>query len=188
MCWQPAPKWEQKVDGLREFLRLFHTAPWYTHTHTFWLCKPERLAAHYHTTGGLHTGDWVFLCMCAPAHLRALSPGHNNNCSIVCVCVCARMKVSFNQEERKTVARENYWICFRRWDNYQIKQIPLVRRLIHPSNQQAGRRRQHLLPSGDLRQMWRWSTFRGAAQIPEEDCFVLLKSRFLAWKRRKQPS
>ncbi len=49
-------------------------------------------------------------------------------------------------------ATENYRICFHP-DNYQIKQIPFVKQLIHPSNQQAGR--QHLLCGGDLRQMWR---------------------------------
>ena len=99
----------------------------HTHTHarahTFWLCKPERLAAHYHTTGGATHRGLFCVCMCVPAHLRALSSGHNNNCSIICACVCQNESV-FNQEDRKTEATENYRICFHRRDNYQIKQIP----------------------------------------------------------------
>lgn len=98
------------------------------------------------------------MCECVlPVHLRALSSGHNNNCSIICVHVRQNESV-FNQEDRKTEATENYWICFHRRDNYQIKQIPLIKQLTLRSNQQPGQRQQHL-------EMWRWSTFRVAAQI-----------------------
>lgn len=98
------------------------------------------------------------MCECVlPVHLIALSSGHNNNCSIICVHVRQNESV-FNQEDRKTEATENYRICFHRRDNYQIKQIPLIKQLTHRSNQQPGQRQQHL-------EMWRWSTFRVAAQI-----------------------
>lgn len=96
------------------------------------------------------------------------------------VCVCQNESV-FNQEDRKTEATENYRICFQRSDNHEIKQIHLVKQLIHLSNQRGGQRRRHLLPGGDLRQMWR----RGddplsgvAARIGGRiDCCILLKSR-----------
>lgn len=74
----------------------------HTHSHTFWLCKPERLAAHYHTTGGLHTRDGV--CMCASVCCQRTS----QHCLLVItttvplfpVHVCQNESV-FNQGDRE---------------------------------------------------------------------------------------
>lgn len=129
---------------------LLHT---HKHTHTFWLCKPERLAAHYHTTGGLHTGDCVFLCVWWCSVCVCVCQCTSEHCLLVItttvplfVRACQSESV-FNQEDRKTEATENYWICFHCRDNHQIKQIHLVKQLIHLSNQQGGQRQQHLLTS-----------------------------------------
>lgn len=93
----------------------------------------------------------------------------------------------FNQEDRKKKeATENYWICFH-LDNYQIKQIPFVKQLIHSSNQQAGQ--QHLLPGGDLRQMWRCGddTLSESLLRFEGGLFHPFEVLCLAWKGECNP-
>lgn len=104
------------------------------------------------------------------------------------VSVCQDESV-FNQEDRKTESTENYWICFHRRDNYQIKQIHLVKQIIHLSNQQAGQRQQHLLPSGDLRQMWRCGDDPLSALLFgfEGGLFHPFEVLHLAWKGECNP-